>query len=67
MGLLLFIGIFLFCAVMAQMRDPISRSGSQVQTSLCPPHKWDYRKERDGVERLCCKICNGKPGYTSRE
>lgn len=67
MGLLIFIGIFLFCAVMAQMRDPIARSGNQISTSLCPPHKWDYRKEADGVERLWCKICNNKPGYSARE
>ncbi len=66
MGLLVFIGIFLFCAIMAQMRNPIIRSGEQV-SSGCPPHKWNYRKEFDGVERLWCTICNVKPGYSGRE
>lgn len=66
MGLLIFIGIFLFLAVMTQMRDPIARSGAG-HNNACPPHKWNYRKESDGVERLWCSICNKKPGYSGRE
>jgi len=51
---------------MTQMRDPIARSGAG-HNNACPPHKWNYRKESDGVERLWCSICNKKPGYSGRE
>jgi uncharacterized SAM-dependent methyltransferase len=60
MGLLIFIGVFLFCAVMAQMRN--SPTGYTGKTK-CLPHQWAYNK--DG--QLQCNRCNRTPEYYSRE
>lgn len=62
MGLLALLALFVF-GVLIMNNEPTGYTGKR---KLCPPHKWEYKKEQDGVERLNCIQCGGKPLYESR-
>lgn len=61
MGLLIFLGIFIFVLIMANSGEPTGYTGKN-EKPFCPPHKWEYGT--DGF--LYCTMCNNKPGYDAR-
>lgn len=65
MGLLIFIGIFLFISIMVQSRESKNTSGytGKRAKTWCPPHKWDYNTSG----QLQCLECRKTPEYSSRE
>jgi hypothetical protein len=63
------IGIFLgrlFIKGMAGLDAKYKAGIIRDVLKACPPHKWNYRKDKDGVERLFCDLCHNAPGYAGR-